>query len=409
MAAVGVAAKVAKVTGVTKLLKQFAVSIAVLFVGGAVFISAAFGVFMATVFGAVQASAQEPGGVLLGCSFELEGGGDVVLPLEGGGTMTLTDAQVQTAAGLFAGAVAVGATSEELERVLGAAMQESWLRVYANELVPESLGLPHDVVGTPLTDSGVAVDTLGPLQQTPSNGWGNTAELMDPQYAAQAFLGGPDGPNGGSPGGLRDVAGWESMSFADSIEAVQISGEPEHYAKWELTAATLRVTFEQLDGLQCGGTASGDAVYPLSDRVPITSDAGPRVAPAPGASSWHPALDFGAGCGTPVLSMRPGKVTSINPGYSNAVTVVSPDGAAVMYLHMWASDIIVSVGDEVAAGQQIGSVGSEPPSTGCHLDLRIDTEGATDPAVQALAVLPAGHGHFVHPEEYANLFGLSLV
>lgn len=408
MAAIGALVKVAKISGTTRLLKQFAGFLALFLIGMATLVAAAFGGLFAMVFGAAQASADESGG-LMGCTFEIEGGGDIVLPLDGGGTMTLTDSQVQTAAGLFAGAVATGATSAEIERVLAAAMQESSLQVYANDMVPESLDLPHDKVATPTTESGAGVDALGPLQQTPSNGWGTASELMNPEYAAQAFLGGQEGPNSGSPGGLRDVAGWESMSFADSIEAVQISGQPEHYGKWELTASTLRIAFEQLDGLKCGGTASGDAVYPLPEPVMITSPVGPRDSPAAGASTWHPALDFGAGCGMPVLSMRPGKVVAIELYGANGVRVQAPDGAEIGYLHMYSSDIIVSVGDELAAGQQIGSVGSAGPSSGCHLDLRVDSAAATDPAVQALPVLDAGWGHFVHPELYANLFGLSLV
>lgn len=408
MAAIAAVAKVAKISGASRLLKQFATFLGVFVVGLTVLVTAAFAGLAATIFGALQAHAHESNTVV-GCTFELEGGGDIVVPVQGGGTMTLTDSQVKTAAGLYTGAVAAGATSEEIERVLAAAMQESALQVYANELVPESLGIAHDKVATPTTVSGAGVDTLGPLQQTPSNGWGSASELMNPQYAAQAFLGGKDGPNAGSPGGLRDVPGWESMTFADSIEAVQISGEPQHYAKWELSAATLRTTFEQLDGLKCGGTASGDAVYPLPDRAPITSDAGPRDAPTAGASSWHPALDFGAGCGTPVLSMRPGKVVAIEAGGSNGVWVQAPDGAEIGYLHMYSSDIIVSVGDEVAAGQQLGAVGSAGPSTGCHLDLRISIAGATDRSVGALPILQNGWGDFVHPEQYANLFGLSLI
>ena len=46
------------------------------------------------------------------------------------------------------------------------------------------------------------------------------------------------------------------------------------------------------------------------------------------------------------------------------------------YKHMWASGVLVSTGDRVVAGQQIGRVGSSGWSTGPHLHLQIHPGGA---------------------------------
>ena len=54
--------------------------------------------------------------------------------------------------------------------------------------------------------------------------------------ATRAFYGGPSDPNGQTTQGLVDFAGWESHSFADAAQAVQISAHPDRYAQWEQPA-----------------------------------------------------------------------------------------------------------------------------------------------------------------------------
>ena len=79
-------------------------------------------------------------------------------------------------------------------------------------------------------------DSLGLFQQRPSQGWGSAAEVMDPYRAARAFFGGPVNPNPGLTRGLLDIAGWEQMTVTQAAQAVQISGFPDAYAKWESSA-----------------------------------------------------------------------------------------------------------------------------------------------------------------------------
>lgn len=97
---------------------------------------------------------------------------------------------------------------------LGTAMQESWLRNL---------------------DWGDR-DSLGLFQQRPSTGWGTEAEVRDTVRATKVFFGGPSDPNGSLTRGLLDIPGWESMSFADAAQAVQISAYPDRYAQWEQPA-----------------------------------------------------------------------------------------------------------------------------------------------------------------------------
>ncbi len=80
------------------------------------------------------------------------------------------------------------------------------------------------------------LDSLGLFQQRPSTGWGTPAQVTDPEYASKLFFGGPSNPNRGNTRGLLDISGWESMTVTDAAQAVQISGHPDAYAKWESSA-----------------------------------------------------------------------------------------------------------------------------------------------------------------------------
>jgi LysM repeat protein len=79
-------------------------------------------------------------------------------------------------------------------------------------------------------------DSLGLFQQRPSQGWGTAEEVLDPTRAAFAFYGGATNPNPGRTRGLLDIPGWESMSVTQAAQAVQLSGHPDLYAKWEQQA-----------------------------------------------------------------------------------------------------------------------------------------------------------------------------
>lgn len=81
-------------------------------------------------------------------------------------------------------------------------------------------------------------DSLGLFQQRPSAGWGTRAQLLDPTHAAKLFFGGAKNPNAGITRGLLDIPGWQSMSVTGAAQAVQLSGYPTAYAKWETAART---------------------------------------------------------------------------------------------------------------------------------------------------------------------------
>ncbi|MET3769581.1 LysM repeat protein [Marisediminicola sp. UYEF4] len=79
-------------------------------------------------------------------------------------------------------------------------------------------------------------DSLGLFQQRPSTGWGTPAQVTDRVHSTKLFFGGPTAPNRGITRGLLDIPGWQSMTVTQAAQAVQISGHPDAYAKWEVSA-----------------------------------------------------------------------------------------------------------------------------------------------------------------------------
>lgn len=95
--------------------------------------------------------------------------------------------------------------------------------MFANTKVyPETANYPHD---RDASDS----DSVGLFQQRPRAGWGSPRECMTVAYSVKAFLGGPTGPNGGSPRGLFDIPNWHLLSPGQAAQKVQVSAFPTRY------------------------------------------------------------------------------------------------------------------------------------------------------------------------------------
>ncbi len=318
-----------------------------------------------------------------------------------GEILTLGAKQLQNASQMIATARSMNVSDKGLTVMVITALQESKFWMYANSGVPESLVYPHDKVGADH-------DSVNPFQQRAN--WGSVQQRMDLAYATEAFFGGPAGPNGGSPRGLFDIPGWEDMEPGDAAQAVQVSAFPDAYAQWLPAAQTILDTVSGAAGGSCtgGGAASGAAVLPLTTPLTMTDDFGPRTAPTAGASSWHPAVDRHNSpnpCGQPVYAVMEGTVTESSRLY---LSVKHPDGFVISYLHTHKSERLVDVGAKVTAGQQIAVVGNEAPSTGCHLDLRINVKDNTNPQVAALPVDADNAPGWVNPEDFLAIFGVTL-
>ncbi len=112
-------------------------------------------------------------------------------------------------------------------------------------------------------------------------------------------------------------------------------------------------------------------------KAAITSTYGGRVNPVTGASEFHSGLDIGAGCDAPIFAANTGTVVVAGPigGYGNLIEIDHDGGVHTRYGHMYNAGVLVNVGDHVTAGQQIGKVGSNGNSDGCHLHLEVLRDG----------------------------------
>ncbi|GHF77276.1 C40 family peptidase [Streptomyces filamentosus] len=116
-------------------------------------------------------------------------------------------------------------------------------------------------------------DSLGLFQQRPSMGWGTANEILDPVHASTKFY-----------EGLRQVSGWQSLSVTQAAQAVQKSGFPEAYAKWEPLATALQKAIEPLLP-KTGGGGGGASPSPVPD--------GPAPGSTGGCAADGDGTDFG--------------------------------------------------------------------------------------------------------------------
>jgi murein DD-endopeptidase MepM/ murein hydrolase activator NlpD len=104
-------------------------------------------------------------------------------------------------------------------------------------------------------------------------------------------------------------------------------------------------------------------------------------------ANCHTGEDFSAPTGTPITSIANGVVTEAgyDGSYGNKTVVTLEDGTELWYCHQ--TTILVSVGETVRGGQQIGTVGSTGNTTGPHLHLEV-RPGGGDPVspIDALRV-----------------------
>lgn len=111
-------------------------------------------------------------------------------------------------------------------------------------------------------------------------------------------------------------------------------------------------------------------------RNSVTSEFGYRLDPITGEQKFHGGIDFGMPKGTPIRCALDGTVMLARysiTGYGYHVIVDHGGGVVTLYAHC--SDIIVTEGQKVTAGQEIAMVGSTGRSTGNHLHFEVRVNG----------------------------------
>jgi hypothetical protein len=132
-------------------------------------------------------------------------------------------------------------------------------------------------------------DSVGVLQQRPSQGWGTPAQLADVRFATAAFL-----------DHLLKVPGWQQLDLAVAVQDVQVSADGSAYAQHEPEAqalsraltgtapAAITCTFHKPSEVAAVGIVAAQVARDLPVHPPTTSELTVRV---PGAS-WQTAAWF---------------------------------------------------------------------------------------------------------------------
>jgi murein DD-endopeptidase MepM/ murein hydrolase activator NlpD len=134
-------------------------------------------------------------------------------------------------------------------------------------------------------------------------------------------------------------------------------------------------SWKKLDQLQDGVIAI-PSDKPVQASVTFTSGFGVRSDPFHAGAAMHPGIDLSGTYGTPIYATAEGTVLRAgwnSGGYGNLVEVDHGRGITTRYGHM--SAILVSAGQHVTRGQQIGRMGSTGRSTGNHLHYEVRIDG----------------------------------
>lgn len=223
-------------------------------------------------------------------------------------------------------------------------------------------------------------DSVGLFQQRPSQGWGTRAQLQDPEYAARKFY-----------QKLLTVPGWETMALTDAAQRVQVSAFPDAYAKHEPVATQIVNLLTGGAGRAAAGSTTARCVrageiaasgWTLPVRALVVS--GFRTAERPD----HDGVDLGASRGTPIRAAAAGQVITARCDVDRTGRLCNHDGSpstpgcgwyvkirhagdfVTMYCHMVRRPD-VRVGQMVAAGEEIGLVGTSGHSSGPHLHFEV--------------------------------------
>ena len=297
-----------------------------------------------------------------------------------------------------------GVTRDALVVVFITAITESHFKNLSNVTAyPDSGGYPN------IDGDGSDGSSLGLYQQTPPNGWGTPLQLCTVSYATQAFIGGPSGPNNGSPPGLFDISpAWDdpSRTPGQAAQAVQGSAFPDRYDK------VVPVANACLNALLTPNSGTGQFSWPFNTNT-VTSEYGPRTGPV---GSFHEGIDFGynpAVTGAKEYAAGSGTVEAINlnSNYGYSVQLkhgvdTSGNGLHTIYAHM-SSNPRVSVGQKVSKGQLLGYLGSSGDATGPHLHWETHTCPSDGPIVhnttdtsEGLSIRTA-----INPRDFMTTYG----
>jgi murein DD-endopeptidase MepM/ murein hydrolase activator NlpD len=159
-----------------------------------------------------------------------------------------------------------------------------------------------------------------------------------------------------------------------SSSAEGVGGPLEPVGGSDATFKQLFNSWKKLDSISQGAIAV-PSEKPVKTAA-FTSGYGVRSDPFRGAAAMHAGIDLAGPLGTPIYATADGVVSDAgynSGGYGNLVKIDHGRGIETRYGHL--SAILVSPGQRIARGQQIGRMGSTGRSTGSHLHYEVRIDG----------------------------------
>ena len=159
-----------------------------------------------------------------------------------------------------------------------------------------------------------------------------------------------------------------------STTAEGIGGPLEPVGGSDATFKQLFNSWKKLDSISQGAIAV-PSEKPVRTAA-FTSGYGVRSDPFRGAAAMHAGIDLAGPVGTPIYATADGVVSDAgynSGGYGNLVKIDHGRGIETRYGHL--SSIMVSPGQRITRGQQIGRMGSTGRSTGSHLHYEVRIDG----------------------------------
>jgi murein DD-endopeptidase MepM/ murein hydrolase activator NlpD len=207
-----------------------------------------------------------------------------------------------------------------------------------------------------------ALPPIGAEAPQTADGAGIAALAAAPAAAAPAAES-PNVVNLVKAAGLHEQTAVATQKAADAVKAVEAGQKTA-------AEAAQRVKAQQANTVAAAVPAAAKSgVQVIVGRV--SSGFGAR------GGTPHMGMDIAAPIGTPIHAPLAGTVINSGPasGFGLWVRVQHADGTITVYGHINRS--LVSVGQQVQAGQQIAEVGNRGESTGPHLHIEVITPGGT--------------------------------
>ncbi len=172
----------------------------------------------------------------------------------------------------------------------------------------------------------------------------------------------------------------DQYSAAIGTKEEQVKEYQQMIAQQDAEIASIEAAIKQQQAALAAASrrvyGGGQFVWPAPKYTRISDDYGMRTHPTLGVQMMHNGVDMAAPSGSPILAAADGTVIAASYSGSMGNYIMIDHGSDIITIYMHASSLGVSVGQEVSAGDRIGSVGSTGRSTGPHLHFGVRNNGA---------------------------------